>query len=328
MAKVFISYRRTDSAAISGRIYDRLVEKFKRKNVFKDVDDIPAGVNFGDYIQESVRECAVMLVVIGQDWLDIRGPDGGPRLDDLADWVRIEIEMALSLGLTIIPLLVEGATMPQAPNLPVSLREVVQINALKVRNDPDFTHDVERVIAAIEYAIAARPEPGIFRHGISSRLAPSQPQQHTSGTPPVSLPAVGATPTTATLKPATSIGSSAPRRFDVSTHEKPPALPKQPPSGGVRARRIVMTAVAAIVIVASFGVLLSKNLPGLGANAIATQTTSVRKVATTTPARLPLTVAAPGPGCDQGWSRFSWQWIDYQQGFCELLQQLYTSRFQ
>src|SRR5260370_24118317 len=107
MAKVFISYRRADSASICGRIYDRLVAKFGRKNVFKDVDDIPAGVNFGTHIQESLRQCSVALVVIGQRWLATPAPDEGRRLDDPKDWVRIEVETAFSLGLTLIPLLVE-----------------------------------------------------------------------------------------------------------------------------------------------------------------------------------------------------------------------------
>jgi TIR domain len=77
MARVFIWYRRADSASISERIYDRLVERFRRKNVFKDVDDIPPGVDFADYIQESLRECAAALVVMGPRWLEARDAGGG-----------------------------------------------------------------------------------------------------------------------------------------------------------------------------------------------------------------------------------------------------------
>ena len=76
MAKIFISYRRVGTArSVSGRIYEHLVKWFGKSNVFKDVDDIPAGVNFGSYIQQSVRECAVMLVVIGPHWLDAHGSE-------------------------------------------------------------------------------------------------------------------------------------------------------------------------------------------------------------------------------------------------------------
>ena len=164
MAKVFISYRRADSAASSGRIYDRMVVRFKRRNIFKDVDNIPAGVDFGAYIQQSLRQCAVMLVVIGPHWLDTRATDGSRRLDDPADSVRIEIETALRLGLTVIPLLVEGAPIPAADQLPASLREVARLNALPVRNDPDFARDMERVIAAVQHApTPTRDTPGVFR---------------------------------------------------------------------------------------------------------------------------------------------------------------------
>lgn len=76
MAKVFISYPRADSASVSGRIYDRLVAQLGRGNVFKDVDDIPPGVNFGAYIQGSLRQCAVALVIIGPRWLDPQAADG------------------------------------------------------------------------------------------------------------------------------------------------------------------------------------------------------------------------------------------------------------
>src|SRR5258708_4264580 len=98
MAKIFLSYRRVDSATMAGRIYDRLILRFGEKNIFKDVDDIPPGVNFAEYIQDSLRQCAVKLVIIGRSWLASPAPDGSRRLDNPADFVRIEIETALALG--------------------------------------------------------------------------------------------------------------------------------------------------------------------------------------------------------------------------------------
>jgi streptogramin lyase len=118
MAKVFISYRRTDTTTFSGRIYDRLVLRFGKKNVFKDVDDIPPGVNFGTYIQAALRQCAVALIIIGHQWLDTSATDGERRLEHPNDWVRLEVETALSLGLTVIPVLVDGARMPNEDALP------------------------------------------------------------------------------------------------------------------------------------------------------------------------------------------------------------------
>src|SRR5579872_4347999 len=98
MSKIFISYRREDSADIAGRIYDNLtppVGPFLRDDVFKDVDTIPLGVNFKTHLESAVALCAVQLVVIGPRWLTVVGSDGNPRLHDPRDFVRIEIESAL-----------------------------------------------------------------------------------------------------------------------------------------------------------------------------------------------------------------------------------------
>jgi hypothetical protein len=149
MGSVFISYRRSDSLAITGRIYDHLETKFGRKSLFKDVDDIPPAVDFGDYIQDSLRLSSVALVIIGPHWLGQR-EDGSKRLDDPTDWVRIELETAFALQLTIIPLLVDGATMPTAADLTDSLKRLARINTLTVGHDPAFRHDIEGVFKAIE----------------------------------------------------------------------------------------------------------------------------------------------------------------------------------
>src|SRR5262245_59349 len=121
MAKIFISYRRADSASVSGRLYDRLSAKYGYQNVFIDGDHIPAGVNFGAYIQDTLRQCSVALIMIGPHWLDVAAAGGARRLDDPQDWVRLEIETAFALGLTVIPILVEGASMPSAADLPGSV---------------------------------------------------------------------------------------------------------------------------------------------------------------------------------------------------------------
>ena len=89
MSKVFISYRRADSAAEAGRLYDRLVPKYGAENVFKDVDSIPLGVDFRKTLGESVGRCQVLLAVIGRHWLSIANPSGGRRLDDSRDFVRL-----------------------------------------------------------------------------------------------------------------------------------------------------------------------------------------------------------------------------------------------
>jgi photosystem II stability/assembly factor-like uncharacterized protein len=170
MPKVFISYRRSDSISATGRIYDRLTSRFSKQDVFMDVDNIPAGVRFTDYIQGSLRQCVLQLVVIGREWVTVSASDGRRRLDDPQDAVRLEVETALTLGITVLPVLVEGASMPAKANLPESLGELSEINAVEVRSGSDFSKDMDRLVGVIERVFAAQ---------ISS---PPQPASMTVGT--------------------------------------------------------------------------------------------------------------------------------------------------
>ena len=149
-SRIFISYRRSDSADVAGRIYDRLVGKFDRKMIFKDVDSIPLGLDFKEYLDKQVGECKVLLAVIGDRWLDASNASGKRRLEDPTDFVRIEIESALERGIPVVPLLVRGASMPGEENLPPSLRKLVYRNGIPIRPDPDFHRDMDRLIKALE----------------------------------------------------------------------------------------------------------------------------------------------------------------------------------
>jgi TIR domain len=173
MAKVFISYRRMDSASVTGRMHDHLVAHFGRENVFKDVDNLPPGADLGPHITQVLRQCTVALVIIGRDWLNATADGGGRRLDDPSDWVRMEVETALELNLTVIPILVEGASMPAAKSLPPSLQALANRNGLQVRDDPDFAHDMDRMLAAVGHVLA--PEGGSPPYSSSSQGFGGQP---------------------------------------------------------------------------------------------------------------------------------------------------------
>jgi hypothetical protein len=127
--EIFVSYRRTDSVGTAGRLFDRLAERFGADQVFRDIDSIGAGENFEESIRGALRLAVVVLIIIGPRWLEARRKDGTRRIDDPADYVRREIEIALSSGVAVIPLLVEGAALPAPESLPVSVR------ALALRND-------------------------------------------------------------------------------------------------------------------------------------------------------------------------------------------------
>ena len=144
--KVFISYRRSDSIDICGRIYDRLVRDFGEQNIFKDVDNIPFGVDFVEYLDNQVKECTVLLAVIGPKWVEVEDDKGRRRIDDPNDFVRIEIESALKRNILVVPLLVSGAGMPYTEDLPESLQPLTRRNGIQVRPDPDFHNDMTRLI--------------------------------------------------------------------------------------------------------------------------------------------------------------------------------------
>ena len=126
----FISYRREDSIAYAGRLYDRLTAQFGTDRVFMDVDKLDFGVDFVDAIQQTVASCDVLLAVIGKQWLEARDEGGRRRLDTPEDFVRIEIASALERGVRVSPVLVGGARMPGSVDLPESLTKLARRNAL------------------------------------------------------------------------------------------------------------------------------------------------------------------------------------------------------
>lgn len=147
---IFISYRRQDSADVTGRIYDRLVQRFGKDQIFKDVDSIPLGVDFREHLGSVVGRCNLLLAVMGEQWLGASDVGGVRRLDDAKDYVRIEIEAALSRKIPVIPVLVRGATVPSEGDLPASLASLSYRNGIAVRPDPDFHRDMDRLIAGLE----------------------------------------------------------------------------------------------------------------------------------------------------------------------------------
>jgi hypothetical protein len=150
MPKIFISYRRGDSQAIAGRIRDRLANKYGEGSVFMDVDSISDGSIFFDEIKGALQGGGILLAIIGPDW---QGPAGAAsRIATDADPVRIEIETALQRGIHVIPVLVNGAGMPKAADLPPSLQSLLSHNAAEVDAGRDFHQHMERLIRSIDRA--------------------------------------------------------------------------------------------------------------------------------------------------------------------------------
>jgi hypothetical protein len=152
-AKVFISYRRDDSAGHAGRVHDRLEREFGRDLLFMDVDAIPLGINFVKVLGEEVAKCDVLLAVIGPNWLNARDEDGNRRLDNPHDFVRIEIGAALQRSIPVIPILLDGAKVPKANQLPKELEELSLRNGLDIRH-ASFHNDVDRLIRGLKGQLA------------------------------------------------------------------------------------------------------------------------------------------------------------------------------
>jgi formylglycine-generating enzyme required for sulfatase activity len=151
--KIFISYRRADSTYFIGRIKDWLETAFGSQSVFRDLDDIHAGVDFRTVLEKETQGCQVMLVVIGPQWAGITDAQGNKRLFDPADYTRIEVETGIQGSaqkrIMLVPVLVMNAPMPSPQNLPDSLAPLTFQNAISIRNDPDFNNDIERLIRDI-----------------------------------------------------------------------------------------------------------------------------------------------------------------------------------
>ena len=175
--RIFISYRRDDSAAITGRIYDRLVKYFGEDAVFKDVDAIPLGVNFKEQIESVVKACDVALIIIGSQWFSLTSDGGQRKIDHPHDFVRLEIEAALQRSIPVIPLLVNNAHMPDESQLPTSVSSLAYRNGMTVGHDPHFHTDVDRLIKGLEYLV--RGAPGQRADLIGTDLLAKSPETET-----------------------------------------------------------------------------------------------------------------------------------------------------
>ena len=147
---IFLSYRREDSRTITGRICDRLTSHFGREAVFRDVDSIPAGIDFRSKIREMIDKADLLIAVVGPRWLDARNQHGERRLDQTEDFVRLEIESAMARGMPVIPVLVENANMPSADELPDSMAQFAYHNALPILQEPYFHAGMDMLIEQIE----------------------------------------------------------------------------------------------------------------------------------------------------------------------------------
>ncbi len=147
--RIFINYRRGDSQAAAGRLYDRLLQHFDRDRLFMDVDGLEPGVDFEKSLDEQVSNCSAFISVIGPGWLRAKDSDGSARLDNPNDYVRVEIESALKRDIRVIPVLVDGASMPRPSDLPSPIESLARRNAVELAHHR-FAADCDELAQSIK----------------------------------------------------------------------------------------------------------------------------------------------------------------------------------
>jgi hypothetical protein len=253
--QIFISYRRDESRWSARSLCDRLAARFDRNQIFMDIDTIGLGEDFVKTIEETVGACDVLIAVIGAHWLTSTDGQGGRRLDNPEDFVRMEIATALRRNIRVIPVLVDGALMPQSTDLPDDLKPLVRRNALQV-GDTHFDDDCRRLVATIEQVLAKntaarreREEKERLEHEPQSPFAPSR------------LPAKPEVDKLSAEAPKV-VSPLAPEPAEPKPVEPKPEMPPPPSSGGTGRKSlskkvIAFLAIAAVLVV---GVYLATRL--------------------------------------------------------------------
>jgi hypothetical protein len=180
--RIFMSYRRQETEYPAGWLFDRLTEHFRGAEVFKDIDSIEPGDDFVDVITRAVQSCDVLLALIGDRWLTMTDGEGRRRIDDPDDFVRVEIEAALSRNVRVVPILVYGARMPRVHDLPGSLAGLVRRQALEL-TATHFDADLTRLLKVLDRTLAeVRDRPAINEPAVADAAA-TAPAQQTPQTP-------------------------------------------------------------------------------------------------------------------------------------------------
>jgi hypothetical protein len=161
-SRIFVSYRRGEDSGHAGRLYDRLAERFGGEQVFMDVEALDPGVDFVEQIEATVGTVDAFIAIIGPEWLECTDAAGNRRLDDPHDFVRLELASALARGIRVIPVLVRGAVMPAAEQLPDDLKPLARRNALFV-SETEWHASVARLVESLGTTLGAATAPAAPR---------------------------------------------------------------------------------------------------------------------------------------------------------------------
>ena len=151
---IFLSYRHEDAAPYARLLQFQLTQRFPDERVFVDLDSIEAGRDFVEIISEAVDSCAVMVALIGRQWITLADEGGQRRIDDPEDFVRFEVGTALDRGVRVIPVLVDGAKPLRRQQLPAELGKLARLNALELSYGR-YQYDADRLLDLIQQVLIA-----------------------------------------------------------------------------------------------------------------------------------------------------------------------------
>jgi hypothetical protein len=154
---VFLSYRRDDAGPYARSLQLQLTQRIPDARIFMDLDSIEPGLDFAEVIGEAVNSSAVLVALIGRQWLTLTGEDGARRLDNPDDYVRFEVTTALERGVRVIPVLIDGARALRRQDLPAELHKLARLNAAKLSWDR-YQDDADRLLDLIQRVLAAAGE--------------------------------------------------------------------------------------------------------------------------------------------------------------------------
>src|SRR6202166_3738836 len=158
MPKIAISYRRADSEAMTGRIFDRLIAHYGKDAIFRDIDDIPPGIDFRVHINQTLLKTHILLAIVGPQWLGMASDGNADRIQEECDPVRGDVETALPRRVPLIPVLIGSTKMPSSDLLPPSLKDFAFRNAVKVDTGQDFDYHMDRLIRSMDAILEQAPK--------------------------------------------------------------------------------------------------------------------------------------------------------------------------
>src|ERR1700691_87457 len=213
MPKIAISYRRADSEAMTGRIFDRLIAHYGKDAIFRDIDDIPPGIDFRVHINQTLLKTHILLAIVGPQWLGLASDGGADRIQEEYDPARVEVETALRRRVPLIPVLIGSTRMPSSYQLPPSLKDFSFRNAVKVDTGQDFDYHMGRLIRSMDAILGQVKSP------------PSRENKAPAPPPPPSKPSTAERLAAAAAAAAALL--DAPRKKDTGSRPATPP-PREP----------------------------------------------------------------------------------------------------